>query len=180
MIDENRPEYFNYVYRRLFHDYYPDPPWTCYFCGEKILKWGHDVDSLHVHHIDHDHYNDVIENLAPTHASCHISHHAVHREVSDATREKHRQFRLGWVHSQETRRKMSESAMGHSVSPESRAKMSAARTGTKDTEATRAAKRAGAANRKKSYVTCAICGIQCLRGGPHGNHLKWHRKHPDE
>lgn len=48
----------------------------CYFCYEPITKMnGHDADSLIVHHINGDPYDDREENLAVTHKGCHQSNH---------------------------------------------------------------------------------------------------------
>jgi len=52
-----------------------EPPWRCCFCGEEISE-------LVVHHLDHDHANNALENLAAAHDHCHKSHHSAGREIT--------------------------------------------------------------------------------------------------
>lgn len=79
-------------YVQIFLAYNPPPPWPCSFCEEPV-----GLEDLTVHHLDHDHSNDVIENLAAAHFSCHSSHHS-RTQVR----------RTGFTQSPETRKKISE------------------------------------------------------------------------
>lgn len=57
-------------HRKMFRSTYGDGPYPCEFClGE--LRW----PELYVHHRDHDHDNNDPSNLAPSHESCHNTHH---------------------------------------------------------------------------------------------------------
>ena len=48
----------------------------CYFCGERGYQGKQpERRSLAIHHIDHDHANNDIANLAVTHRQCHIDYH---------------------------------------------------------------------------------------------------------
>ena len=68
--------------REVFFSCEPDPPWTCVDCLGPITKRGRSRGSLHVHHVDHDHFNNDFSNLAPMHHSCHVSGHV--RGVKDS------------------------------------------------------------------------------------------------
>jgi len=68
-----------YRYLTVFYAYNGPGPYRCFFCAGEVLAWWEDSDkktSLTVHHKDGSHDNDVPENLAASHASCHSSHHA--------------------------------------------------------------------------------------------------------
>ncbi len=56
-----------------WHMQHPDPPWTCWHCGDEINRRGQTLDSLAVHHING--YDDR-EALAPVHMRCHNQLHA--------------------------------------------------------------------------------------------------------
>ncbi len=52
-------------------------PWPCHFCGEDVwLEMGnrYGARALLVHHLDDNHYNDVAENLVPSHRGCHTGY----------------------------------------------------------------------------------------------------------
>jgi deoxycytidylate deaminase len=57
-------------YRAVFEEANGIGPHGCYFCGV-IMPWPEVI-----HHLDHDHFNNVPENLVPAHANCHTSYHA--------------------------------------------------------------------------------------------------------
>ena len=64
----------------LFKQKAGDPPWPCYFCGKPvdgIVRY-----KSVVHHVDHNHDNNVIENLAPAHKGCHDVHHLTGRNIT--------------------------------------------------------------------------------------------------
>lgn len=54
-------------------------PWPCYFCGEDIFfEVGvarRRSRGLAIHHVDGDHGNDALVNLAPAHSGCHSTFH---------------------------------------------------------------------------------------------------------
>lgn len=65
-------------------------PWRCFFCEEETVKFdlappgrGGHRDSPTLHHIDGDHANDVPENWAWAHNSCHTSFHSKGRTPSE-------------------------------------------------------------------------------------------------
>jgi len=48
----------------------------CYFCGERITEFtGRRPHSHILHHIDGNHENNIVENLANAHCKCHSSYH---------------------------------------------------------------------------------------------------------
>jgi hypothetical protein len=50
----------------------------CYFCQTPITKLsGLDYDSLVIHHINHNHYDNRPENRAMAHNGCHTKHHQI-------------------------------------------------------------------------------------------------------
>jgi hypothetical protein len=67
--------------RWIFLAFYPDPPWRCEFCGDDILVLGKIKGSLHVHHANEDRNDNRLINLVPSHASCHVKHHARLRKI---------------------------------------------------------------------------------------------------
>lgn len=95
-------------YRQIFFDAYGPGPWACYGCHEPVAK-----DESYIHHIDGDHFNDVINNLAAMHSGCHTTLHNLERPP----------------YSEETRAKIGAASRQRTHSPETRAKMSATRLG---------------------------------------------------
>lgn len=69
-------------YVRVFLQTFGGGPFDCHFCHER-MPWLEVV-----HHRDGDHENNDPSNLAPAHGSCHSSHHATGRVVSEATKKK--------------------------------------------------------------------------------------------
>lgn len=67
-------------YKMLFLASAPAQPWPCEFCTEPVWFSVDEVRitgkrALFVHHLDGDHSNDVLANLAPAHSGCHARHH---------------------------------------------------------------------------------------------------------
>jgi hypothetical protein len=83
-------------YKDVFVDSNGGGPYECFVCHEPVSR-----RELRVHHVDHDHYNDVPDNLVAVHHGCHSHHH-----------------NSGKVHTAETRRHMSEAHVGVKLSPE--------------------------------------------------------------
>jgi hypothetical protein len=104
-------------YREVFFAHSGKGPWPCYGCGEPV-----DLSEVHVHHIDHDHFNDAPENLTAMHSLCHQKLH-----------------KIGKSHSDETRQKMSSTRRGRSLSDEARARLSASTRGKPKSEEHKAA-----------------------------------------
>jgi hypothetical protein len=73
----SRPE----VYRQIFIDSNGPGPWPCYGCFSPVSP-----EELLVHHIDRDHLNDEVTNLAPMHKGCHTRLHQTGRELSEEAR----------------------------------------------------------------------------------------------
>jgi hypothetical protein len=97
-VDEGtRPH--NRVYRTIFVNHHGAPPYTCHFCDQEMAKLEH------VHHLDHDPWNNSLANLAAAHAFCHNS---AHHE--------------GWKHIEDTRQRISQTMRAHvqGLSPEER------------------------------------------------------------
>lgn len=132
------------LYRRLFVAAYGVGPYTCGHCGE-------DVETLEVvHHIDHDHFNDVLENLQAMHRSCHGVHHRTSQALSEDTKRKISAAMIGRPYSAEHRETMREIRR----SPEFREKIRQARTGTKASDETR---RKMSEAHKGKRRTCPVC-----------------------
>lgn len=112
-------------YRIIFGAKYGAGPWDCYFCAEEIHPEATGRVRLEVHHLDHDHYNNVPENLVPTHRHCHARYHSGLRQGT-----LHPLF--GMPRSEETRKKIHTALVGKPLPLETRAKMSAARQGSKN------------------------------------------------
>lgn len=110
-------------YRELFFATNGFGPYSCFFCGQDV-----DTESVLVHHDDHNHENNAVENLKPAHHVCHTRHHHCVPK-SDAHKEKLRQASLGQKQSAETRAKKSLASRGRRHTVEAKAKVSAARRG---------------------------------------------------
>jgi hypothetical protein len=51
-------------------------PFSCFFCeGTITVLSGAEEGSLSIHHLDHNHRNNALSNLAPTHYGCHANYH---------------------------------------------------------------------------------------------------------
>lgn len=57
-------------YLQTFFAFNGPGPWVCEFCGELVM-----LDSLNVHHRDHDHDNNSGTNLVASHRLCHQEYH---------------------------------------------------------------------------------------------------------
>lgn len=59
----------------------PPQPWPCHFCGKPVTVTlyadgrGMFKDTLVIHHLDENPFNNDFENLAPSHGGCHTTHH---------------------------------------------------------------------------------------------------------
>lgn len=70
-------------HKDIFYAFNGPGPYICTFCDGTVLGWwdepdGHDGRQSHalvVHHVDHNHTNNAVENLAASHYGCHTSHH---------------------------------------------------------------------------------------------------------
>ncbi len=93
-----------------------------------------------LHHKDHDHSNNAPSNLKKMTTFAHMSYHMKRRTVSEKTRRKMADSKVGHQHSEETKRKISASKVGKNlgwipwnkgipVSEETRRKMSIAQLG---------------------------------------------------
>lgn len=69
-------------YRRIFLDQHGLGPHRCTFCD--VVMPTVEV----IHHLDGDHTNNAVENLAPAHARCHLAHHSRGRKHSRASIER--------------------------------------------------------------------------------------------
>lgn len=108
-------------YREMFFAINGVGPYNCFFdCGEAVS-----FDEVVVHHINGDHTNNDIHNLAPSHRICHNSHHfkelwANRKDelLLSSTRGNHK------PHSEEAKLKMSEAQKksGHAPTREAREK----------------------------------------------------------
>jgi hypothetical protein len=132
-------------------------PHDCCFCGEQVEPWsGHDGRSPVVHHVDGDHFNNVLENLASAHAGCHTGHHKTGMTFTPEALEKMAAAKRGTPltpqhcanvsaalkgrpKSPEHVEKVRQALVGRPLSPEHRAKMSADRKGKPWSAARRAA-----------------------------------------
>ena len=78
-------------YVRIFLDTYGPFPHPCHWCQEVIPEYGGVfADAAIIHHLDHDHYNNVPGNLAPGHRRCHVAHHG--SEITEDLRAQLRAF----------------------------------------------------------------------------------------
>jgi uncharacterized protein (UPF0212 family) len=63
-------------YRTIWIDAYGDLPHPCYWCREPVTFWsGRAKLGGIVHHLDEDHSNNVLSNLAVGHHACHSRYH---------------------------------------------------------------------------------------------------------
>lgn len=125
-------------------------PWPCHGCAELVDYLGGDTnpETGIIHHLDHDHDNNVIENLQIMHHKCHVRHHNSERIITEESRQnmsaaqKRRRAEeapevrdkfvyafQGRKHSEESIRKMSEKQQGKTVSEETRKKLAEAARG---------------------------------------------------
>lgn len=114
---------------RIFYTAYPTPPWPCHFCGQPVLQTGRGKWDGNIHHIDWDETNNVLENLAMTHAGCHRSFHSANQTQTQEHRDAIRAGLLGHEVSEETRQKISQanrgkrSTLGYRHTDETKAKL---------------------------------------------------------
>lgn len=54
----------------------------------KVCEWCTSTENLLVHHINHDHYDNRLDNLVKICQSCHVKHHNRHRWLNKLTIEK--------------------------------------------------------------------------------------------
>jgi hypothetical protein len=137
-------------YRAVWLAAYGEGPWLCHGCGEPVNRLGGTTNSETglIHHLDHDHGNNAVENLRVMHHKCHVRHHNSERTISEGSRrrmsdaQKRRRAEetpevrdkfvysfKGRKHSEEAIRKMSEKQRGKEVSEETREKLAAAARG---------------------------------------------------
>lgn len=80
-------------YRELFFAIHGPGPYICFDCKEEV-----EFDEVHIHHLDSDHKNDAVENLAPAHDACHQRYHGRVRVQSEETRTKRRAtWKMKWT-----------------------------------------------------------------------------------
>lgn len=134
-------------YKAMWLAAHGNGPWPCYGCGDLVESLGGRTapETGLVHHLDHNHDNNVIENLQVMHHKCHVRHHNSERVVTDEarqnmsaaqkkrrasesqeTRDKFVYAFKGRRHSEESIRKMSDAQQGKVISPETREKIAAA------------------------------------------------------
>lgn len=71
------------VYRQMYFSEYGEMHTAvCFWCNEEVeMVYALTADAAKektsgiVHHIDHNHDNDVLDNLAPMHQNCHVAYH---------------------------------------------------------------------------------------------------------
>lgn len=88
-------------HRETFFAWNGPGPYICHFCGEDVF-----FEEVHVHHRDHDDYNNDKSNLVAAHVGCHHSYHRkqMTQEEKNAAAARMRNRTV----SDETRQKMSE------------------------------------------------------------------------
>ena len=100
------------MYHALFFAANGIGPYPCCFCGHDV-----EMNDVVVHHVDGDHANDVVENLAAAHTGCHTRYHNTGRRRPDISL-----MNVTRVRSQQELEKMRRSAR----TPEGRAQKSRA------------------------------------------------------
>lgn len=93
-------------FREIFFAFNGAGPYSCYDCGKDVDFW-----TVLIHHENHDHSDNRLENLVPSHRGCHTRHHSIGRGIgkspSKETREKMRQSGLKrWSNMSEEERKI--------------------------------------------------------------------------
>lgn len=118
-----------------FAEYGSAGPWDCHFCEDPILIRGRVGDSLVIHHLNHDHYDDRLENLAGAHRKCHNKMHTrAAWSITEEGKKKQDEARRRWQSDPEKIKAMSEKLKGRSPSEAARkavAEANASRTGDK-------------------------------------------------
>lgn len=161
-------------------------PLPCYFCEEPIYVRGERGGaSLVIHHVDHDHMNNVPENLVAAHRSCHISYHHRGVPLSDATRAAiaetmratpkpegfirqqgvlsdawRRQQQPGWFHTEEARDKIAAANQERTYGPMSddqRQKISKTLTGRKTGPRSEETRARISASRRGKATVRSVC-----------------------
>jgi hypothetical protein len=62
----------------------------CYFCGEKLTENDlpvRKVDNLTIHHLNHNHLDNRVENLVLVHRKCHKAYHMRMNHVKGGEKE---------------------------------------------------------------------------------------------
>ena len=168
--DSVRPH--NRVYRRILLD--EGGPWVCFLCNEEMTTLEH------VHHVDHDPWNNSRENLVAMHSACHNREHhigLVHTEdaksrISESLKVAYLEGRHkspwatdnGWTgrsHTEEARKKIQASALARDPvtrlhSEETKEKIRKAILG-------------------QPRVTCGLCGREMAAPGM-GMHMRAHAR----
>ena len=93
-------------FREIFFAFNGPGPYKCYDCEKEVVFW-----EVLIHHENHDHSDNRLENLVPSHRGCHTRHHStgrgVGKQVSEETREKMRVSGLKrWARLSEEERKV--------------------------------------------------------------------------
>ena len=142
-------------YRELAIEYYGLPT-PCYFCQQPVeqITGGNGA----VHHIDHDALNNVRENVAVCHVSCHARYHGAQpRAYPTQLTPEHRAAIAcgvrGTVHSETSRANMSAAAKRRFRDAEQRKLVGRSKIGVPKTAAHRAALSAAASQK----VECPAC-----------------------
>lgn len=122
-------------YREMFFATNGIGPYECFFCNEEV-----EFSLVVIHHVDHDHTNNSIDNLAASHRKCHNGHHFAllwQERKEDLLSSPTRGHRT--PHSEEAKRKMSKAhkEAGHRPSDAAIAKAAEINTGKKKSEEVR-------------------------------------------
>lgn len=120
-------------------------PHTCPWCNEPVMvEGGRAATSGTIHHLNHDHYDNRLENLAACHFGCHTRHHHKRKTLSaearakvsaaqkgvpdgpppEAVRKKLSAALKGRPHTAEHNRKVGDAQRGRKLSDEQKQKLS--------------------------------------------------------
>jgi hypothetical protein len=140
------------AYRLIFVAHTGPGPYACYFCSYDV-----NLDELFVHHVNHDHFDDRLENLVATHGSCHMTYHTTIIMTGVKKTPEHcaniSKGKTGFKHSEESKAQMSRThkERGNQPTDEARELARQANTGRKNTEETKAKMSEAAQNRPEGY-----------------------------